>query len=259
MIRPISDGSIGSEIMSSRKQVRRILNAARQKTADILGDDGMDTLKSIKNDLKNAGTNIMQVASEVTEDSDNEVLQNAREFYSGAISKTRKGIQAGINAAEKLSEDDPPKTVKEDFADSCDQIKSTIQEVAEDCDNEVLRNAREFYSGAYKATKNGIEKKAQRSREHREIRRAARADARRRRAAIRSKLFSKAGLVLICMILLAALLISGALWFGKFLNKDKNSDSEPESTAQSQTEPSLLVDGAEEYLQLTIPKSASSL
>ena len=211
--------------MSKKKQMMQLLNAARQKTADVLGD---------------AGTNIMQVASEVSEDCDNEVLRNARAFYSGAVRKAGNGIRASIRAAEELSLEDSPKTARENLSDSFVQMKETVKEVAEDCDNEVLQNAREFYSGAIENTRNSMENKAQETREKRKRRKAARAAARQRRAAVRSKLFSKAGVVLVCLILFAALLISGALWISRHHGTGTENHTEAEVPGQPQAEAELL-------------------
>ena len=222
----------------------KMLRKARARADDLLGVDGLEALRSIGNDLKNAGAQVMQVAQEVSEDCDNEVLSNARAFYSDAYAKTKRGVRASIQRAEALSEeDDAPVTVREDLADTGMQLRQVAREVIEDCDNDTLKTAREFYSGAAGTVREEVRQKAEKARIRAERRKQVRAAARRRRAALRQKVGGKAAVVMICLILAAVLLISGAFWVSHHFggrNENQQVNETTETAPQKDAEPSLL-------------------
>ena len=190
-----------------------------------------ETKKSM---LSKTGEQVRKVAKEVREDCDNEVLSNAREFYSGAFKKVKKGLRASVKAAERLSDEEGvPETLQEDLADTGRQLKQVAKEVIEDCDSEVLRGAGEFYAGAVGSLRRGVSAKAEAARVRTEKRKLARAAARRRRAEIRKKLTGKAGAVLVCLILFALLIVSGALWFSQHHGTGKAAQTTTEHSEQT--------------------------
>ena len=67
----------------------------------MLGDDGIESVKSWGRDAKAAGRQIRQVAKEVTEDCDNDVLRNARSFYGGILRKKGTEIRKGERRVRK--------------------------------------------------------------------------------------------------------------------------------------------------------------
>lgn len=225
----------------SRSSTGKLLKSAKARATDLLGADSMDALKSIKDDLKDAGTQVVRVAKEVSEDCDNEVLSNARAFYADAFTKTRKGLQASIRSAEKYAEEEPVKnTLREDLKDTGDQLRQVAKEVIEDCDNDTLRTARTFYSDVADMAGNEVRRKAETVRIRSEKRKQVRAAARRRRAALRKKLGSRAAMVVICLIVAAVLLLSGAFWISQHYGGRHEAPQASEATPQASAEPSLL-------------------
>ena len=77
----------------------------KAKAAELLGDDGIASVKSWGEDTKHAGDQIRRVAKEVSEDCDNEVLRNARDFYAGTFRKARVGIRRNIKAAQRSAQE----------------------------------------------------------------------------------------------------------------------------------------------------------
>ena len=197
----------------------------------------MSANKRKRSILSTAGEQVRQVAREVREDCDNEVLGNARAFYAGAFEKTKRGLRASIIAAERLSEEEgTSETVREDLADTGRQLKQVAKEVMQDCDNEVLRNAGEFYAGAFSSLKKNVSAKAEAARIRSEKKKLARAAARRRRAEIRKRLTGKASTVLICLILIAILAVSGALWYSQHHGTRAAEKAPQETVVQTSSE-----------------------
>ena len=60
-------------------------------------------MKRFRRNLKKTGAQLGQIAKEVGEDCNNEVLSNARDFYTGAFNRAKKGMKAAIQAAEEYS------------------------------------------------------------------------------------------------------------------------------------------------------------
>ncbi|MBQ9664658.1 MAG: hypothetical protein IJV40_16045 [Oscillospiraceae bacterium] len=220
---------------------RKALNTAKDKAAEVLGDDTVENLKSWKDDLAGAGEKVLKVAQEVSEDCDNGVLRNARDFYTNAAKKTGKGLKASVRAAEALSEeDDGPRTVREDLTDTGKQLKQLAKEVLADCDNDALKDARAFYAGAASSARTGVRDQVRRAKSRSEARKRRRAAARQRRAALRGKLTGKAGVLLVCLIIVATLLISFAFWIGSHPHGKTAPQQETEPKTQYAPEPSQL-------------------
>ena len=221
---------------------KNMLRSTREKTADLIGEDGMDALKSFKEDLTNAGKQIVQVAKEVSEDCGDDVLKNAKNYYSGKAQAVKRGIQNSVKAAIEESENEPvPETVREDLADSGQQMKLVMKEVLSDCDNKVIRNAGSFYGEAARSAGNQIENHVEKAKVRAAKRKERRAAARRQRAKLRKKLSGKAMLTVIMLIVVATLLLSGAFWFSKH-HRNNKTEKLPESseTIAAAAEPSLL-------------------
>ena len=202
--------------MSFQTTAKKMMKTAREKASDVIGEDGVDSLKRLGNNLRKAGSNAAEIANEVSDDCDNEILRNARNFYSGAWEKTKKGVSSSIKAAEKYSEEGSnPKTVKEDISDTGRNLGQVAKEVIKDCDNEVLRNARSFYADSAVAAQREARHRIEKIKTSAEKRRKTRAEARRRRADLRRKLTGRGAVVLISLIIILSLLVSAALWFSR--------------------------------------------
>ena len=219
---------------------RKALNTAKDKAAEVLGDDTVENLKSWKDDLAGAGEKVLKVAQEVSEDCDNDVLRNARDFYTNAAKKTGQGLRASVRAAEALGEEDGPQTVMEDLTDTGKQLKQVVKEVIADCDSDSLKDARAFYAGAASSAKTGVRDQVRRAKSRSEARKRRRAAARRRRAALRGKFTGKAGVILVCLIIVATLLISFAFWIGSHAHGKTAPQQETEPKTQYAPEPSQL-------------------
>ena len=98
---------------STGKALQKARKKAGKRAAELLGEDTVDSLRSIGGDLRQAGSQAASAArevwedcgedalrageqvsdftEEVLEDCDNEVLRNARDFYSGAAKKVYSG------------------------------------------------------------------------------------------------------------------------------------------------------------------------
>ena len=228
--------------MELNELTKNVLRSARDKTAGLIGEDGMDALKSFKDDLAGAGEQIRQVAREVSEDCGDDVLSNAKSFYSGKAQAAKREVQNSVKKAVEANEEDPlPNSLREDLADTGEQLKQVAKEVISDCDSDVIHNAGAFYGGAAKKAGNKVGNHVVRVRERSEKRKAIRAAARMRRAELRKKLSGKATLVVIFLIVIAILLLSGAFWLSTHHRK-KNTTEIPaggENTAAT-AEPSLL-------------------
>ena len=85
---------MNSFLHSARKNIKA-------KAAELLGDDGVASVKSWGDDAKSAGDQIRLVAKEVSDDCDSELLRNARSFYAGAYRKARAGIRKNVKAAKQ--------------------------------------------------------------------------------------------------------------------------------------------------------------
>ena len=134
---------------------KRMLHA---KAVEVLGEDTVENLKELKDDAVKAGGQVKSVAKEVWDDCDNEVLENARDFYTEAARKTQKGVSNSIKAAQDSAE--------------------------------ARRHAREE------------------ARQRRE-------EERRRRKEARKKLLKRVFPILICMIIAVVLIFSAAIWLGQ--------------------------------------------
>ncbi len=205
--------------------------------------DDTDFTKSIKHGLHKLGTTALQIAEEVSEDCDNEILQNARDYYASGFVRVRNGLKAGMKAAEDNCDDnEETDNLIEDLSDTAAQLGSVIQEAAADCDNDVLKNAREFYSDAVRSACNKTGARMEEVRIRSEARKRSRAEAKRRRVALRKKLTGKTAVILLCLILVASLLISAALWVSRHMSTgNKNSIPEYNDNKPS-AETSLLTE-----------------
>ena len=87
---------MNSYLYSAKKNIQA-------KAAELLGDDGVASVKSWGDDAKSAGAQIRQVAKEVSDDCDSEVLRNARSFYAGAYRKAQAGIRKNVKAAQRTA------------------------------------------------------------------------------------------------------------------------------------------------------------
>lgn len=137
---------------------RSMMDVARDKATEILGEDGMEQLKSLKDDVVNAGEQVRQVAKEVRDDCGTEAFDDARDFYSGVAKKTSAGVKENIRKAEEYSR-------------------------KQKAEREAARRRRE------------AEREAKRARN--------------------KKLLRRAGIVFLCLILTALLVLSGALWYSQ--------------------------------------------
>ena len=228
-------------ISMSQSSANRFVKTAKAKASNLLGSGGMEVLKSLGDDLKDAGVQAAQVAKEVSEDLDNDVLSNARAFYSDAFAKTGRGIRAVIKSAQKqTSEKSEPQTVMEDLADTAEQLRQVAREVTEDCDNDTLRTARAFYSDAADTVQHRVSRKAEEVKVRSQQRKRNRAAARQRRAVLRKKLSGKAAVIMISLILVAALLFSGAFWLSRHFGRGQETPQGNVPAAMEPAEPSLL-------------------
>lgn len=95
-----------------------------------------------------------------------------------------------------------------------EQVKQVAKEVAEDCDNEVLRNARSFYGGIARKAKRRVSDKVRKAYSASEEKRQIMIQAQQQRAKERHSMVKRATIILICMIVIAMLLMSFAFWIG---------------------------------------------
>ena len=95
-----------------------------------------------------------------------------------------------------------------------EQVKQVAKEVAEDCDNEVLRNARSFYGGIARKAKRKVSDKVREAYNVSEEKRQEMLQTQQQRAKERRSMVKRATVILICMIVIAMLLISFAFWVG---------------------------------------------
>ena len=95
-----------------------------------------------------------------------------------------------------------------------EQVKQVAKEVAEDCDNEVLRNARSFYGGIARKTKRRVSNRVKEAQSAAEQKRKEMLQTQQQRAKERHGMVKRATIILICMIVIAMLLMSFAFWVG---------------------------------------------
>ena len=79
---------------------KNALSAARNAATEVLGEDGMEHLRSLKDDVAQAGGQIRQFAEEVLEDCDNDALEDAKAFYSGTYQKGRDSVRKARERAQ---------------------------------------------------------------------------------------------------------------------------------------------------------------
>ena len=79
--------------MDLRKAAKKAAASARSSAEELLGEDGIAHLKSLKDDLADAGDQVADFAREVREDCDNDFLRETRGFYANAAKKAQKELQ----------------------------------------------------------------------------------------------------------------------------------------------------------------------
>lgn len=149
-------------------RLQRMMNTAREKATEILGEEGMEQLKSIRDDLAEAGN----------------------------------------------------------------QVISFTEEVCEDCENDALKDAKAFYTGAANKVQTDAENAARKAKENAAARKAAREETQRRKREIRKVAAARAVRILICVIIAGIVIVSAAIWSAQHRDKTgKVTETEQPSTA----------------------------
>ncbi len=132
----------------------------------------------------------------------------------GLLDSAKSALSAARDmATEVLGEDgmEHLKSLKDDVVQAGGQVGQFAREVLDDCDNDALDDAKEFYTRAYDRGRT----KVRTAREKARIEREARERERLALRAKRLKMLRKAAVILICAIFAAILIISGALWLNQ--------------------------------------------
>lgn len=119
-----------------------------------------------------------------------------------------------MREAISMRENRTLKKLKNTVVYTGEQVKQVAKEVAEDCDNEVLRNARSFYGGIARKTKRRVSNKVKEAQSAAEEKRKEMLQTQQQRAKERHGMVKRATIILICMIVIAMLLMSFAFWVG---------------------------------------------
>ncbi|MCR5135649.1 MAG: hypothetical protein K6C12_00925 [Oscillospiraceae bacterium] len=174
----------------------------------------------------------------------------------GLFDAAKKAVSAARDmAAEVLGEDgmEQLKSIKDDVVQAGGQVGQFAREVLEDCDNDALSDAKDFYSKAYDRSRDKVRKAQEKARAEREARERERLRMREKRLAM----LRKGAVILICAIFAAILIISVALWFNQRDRSPKAPAPTPETAPTATAVTPTAAETAPASDMTEVPVSAS--